>query len=76
MTAIVILLAILAGLLLFVLSLVFITYASAWVADVTGHFRTLFVRQPYSRAFRVARWGMAGLVSVAVVDALVLEALL
>lgn len=68
--------AVLIGLVLFAVTLMVITYSSAWIADVTGQFRTLFVRQPYSRVFRVARWGAAGLVTVGVVDAIVLEALL
>jgi hypothetical protein len=75
-TAVTIAMALIVGLVLFALTLIVITYSSAWVADVTGHFRTLFVRQPHSRAFRVARWIIAGLVTIGAVDAVVLESLL
>lgn len=68
--------AVTVGLVLFAMTLIVITFCSAWVADLTGHFRTLFVRQPTRGAFRVARYAAAGLVTVGVVDALVLEALL
>jgi hypothetical protein len=75
-TVFAIVVAVIVGLLLFAVTLIVITYSSAWVADVTGHFRTLFVRQPLSRAFRAARWLVAALVSIGAVDAVVLEALL
>lgn len=64
------------GLVLFALTLLLLTYSSAWIADVTGHFRTLFVRQPYSLAFRIVRWVVAGAVTAAAVDVVVLEAFL
>jgi hypothetical protein len=75
-TVVTVAIGLIAGLVLFAVTLIVITYSSAWIADVTGHFRTLFVRQPHSRAFRVARWLIAGLVTIGAVDAVVLEALL
>jgi hypothetical protein len=52
------------GAIVFTASLVIITYASAWLADVTGVFRLLFIKRPYSQAFRLARWASAGVTTL------------
>lgn len=76
MTVVAVAIALVVGLVLFALTLLVVTFSSAWVADVTGHFRTLFVLQPHSRAFRIVRWVIAGLVTLGTIDAVVLESLL
>ena len=44
-----------------------LTYASAFVADITGHFRTLFIQKPYRQAFRLVRWLVAGLAAIGLI---------
>lgn len=47
------------GVAAFVVVLFSLTFASAFIADITGAFRLLFVQNPYRRAFRVLRWLLA-----------------
>lgn len=44
------------ALVVFVLALAGLTFVTAYVADVTGHFRTLFVTSPCRQIFCVCRW--------------------
>lgn len=55
-----IVLEIVLGLIAFVLLLGTITYSSAFVADITGKFRLLFIQKPHAQAFRLLRWLIAG----------------
>lgn len=52
----------------FVVALTVFTFAAAWVADVTGMFRTLYIKRPYRQMFRATRWGAAGAVTLLVAD--------
>jgi hypothetical protein len=58
------------GLVVFALVLLVITYASAFVADVTGMFRVLFIQKPYRQAFRLVRWLLAAVAAAGVFAAI------
>ena len=62
--------ALFSGLIVFVLCLAVLTFSTAWLADVTGLFRLLFIARPTRLAFRVLRWLVAGAAAVAVVAAI------
>ena len=47
------------GVLVFGVSLFAVTYSTAFVADVTGNFRLLFIQGPYRNAFRLLRYLLA-----------------
>jgi hypothetical protein len=59
-----------AGIALFGILLLVLTYASALVADVTGMFRLLFIQKPYRQLFRLVRWLVAGAVAIGIVAAI------
>jgi hypothetical protein len=63
-------LAIVTALATFALALMALTYASAFVADITGSFRLLFIQKPYRQAFRAVRWLVAGAAAVSVLVAM------
>ena len=54
------------GVVVFGLALLALTYSSAFVADVTGSFRLLFIQRPYRQAFRLARWAIAAVAALGV----------
>lgn len=54
----------------FVVGLLVLTYASAWLADLTGTFKTLYVKRPYRQLFQVVRWGVAGMLALVVTSIL------
>jgi hypothetical protein len=47
-----------------------LTYSTAFVADVTGYFRLLFIQRPYRQAFRLLRWLVAAVAAVSVLGAI------
>ena len=59
-----------AGIVLFGVVLLVLTYTSAFVADITGLFRLLFIQKPYRQLFRLVRWLVAGTVAIGVVAAI------
>ena len=58
------------GAAVFGLALPVLTYASAFVADITGCFRLLFIQKPYRGLFRLVRWLLAALVAVGILAAI------
>jgi hypothetical protein len=58
------LLSLASGLAAFTITLPILTLFSAWVADVTGQFRPLFISKPGSLIFRVLRWCTALMLAV------------
>lgn len=54
------------GIAVFGLALFALTYSSAFVADITGFFRLLFIQKPYRQAFRLVRWLIAALATLGV----------
>jgi hypothetical protein len=58
------------GVVVFAATLLLITYASAFVADITGAFRLLFIQRPYRQLFRLVRWLLAGLAAAGVLAAI------
>lgn len=54
------------GIAVFGLSLFALTYSSAFVADITGYFRLLFIQKPYRQAFRLVRWLIAAFATLGV----------
>jgi len=54
------------GVAVFGLALFALTYSSAFVADVTGFFRLLFIQKPYRQAFRLVRWLIAAIAALGV----------
>jgi hypothetical protein len=58
------LLSLASGLAAFCVTLPILTLASAWLADVTGQFRPLFISKPGSLIFRILRWCTALLLAV------------
>jgi hypothetical protein len=61
---------IVAGIAVFAVALFALTYTSAFVADITGTFRLLFIQKPYRQLFRLARWLLAGAVAIGIVAAI------
>jgi len=54
------------GLIVFGATLLALTYSTAFVADVTGHFRLLFIQRPYRQVFRLVRWLLAAAATMGV----------
>ena len=54
------------GVAVFGVALFTLTYTSAFVADVTGQFRLLFIQKPYRGMFRLVRWLIAALATLGV----------
>ena len=59
-----------AGIGIFGVLLLVLTYTSAFVADITGAFRLLFIQKPYRQLFRLLRWLLAGAVAIGIVTAI------
>jgi len=58
------------GVMVFGVALLALTYSTAFVADVTGYFRLLFIQRPYRQAFRLLRWLVAAVAAVSVLGAI------
>lgn len=58
------------GIAVFALTLLSLTYTCAYVADITGAFRLLFIQKPHSQIFRLVRWLLAGAATVGVLAAI------
>ena len=54
------------GVVVFGATLFALTYSSAFVADVTGYFRLLFIQRPYQQVFRLVRWLLAAAATIGV----------
>ena len=54
------------GIAVFGIALFALTYSTAFVADITGLFRLLFIQKPYRRVFRLVRWLIAALAAIGV----------
>ncbi len=54
------------GIVAFAIALFALTYSTAFVADVTGHFRLLFIQRPYQQLFRAVRWLLAGAAALSI----------
>ena len=54
------------GIAVFGIALFTLTYSTAFVADITGQFRLLFIQKPYRGLFRLARWLIAALAMIGV----------
>jgi hypothetical protein len=59
-------LEIVTGVVVFGVSLFALTYSTAFVADVTGYFRLLFIQRPYQQVFRLVRWLLAAAAALGV----------
>lgn len=59
-----------AGIAVFGILLLVLTYTSAFFADITGLFRLLFIQKPYRQLFRLLRWLLAGAVAIGIVAAI------
>lgn len=54
------------GVVVFGVLLLALTYSTALVADITGHFRLLFIQRPYQQLFRLFRWLVAAAATLGV----------
>lgn len=54
----------------FGMALLALTYSTALVADVTGHFRLLFIQRPHQQVFRAVRWLVAATAAFGVLAAI------
>ncbi len=54
------------GVVVFGVTLLALTYSSAFVADITGSFRLLFIQRPYQQLFRLFRWLLAAAATVGI----------
>lgn len=58
------------GIAVFALVLLGLTYVCAYIADITGAFRLLFIQKPHAQAFRLVRWLLAGAATAGVLAAI------